>query len=305
MKLIGIITFLFLFGISGGTQAQESNKTVVLKGQIACALCWTEADRKTVRYGSAEDLTCATDCKMEGKPTVLAVNWDGDATLYQLEYGKLKKSKPGWLDYTAKIVEVTGTISNRNGKHYLKVDEIKIVGDNPAAQALAAATGSPAPELSLKDIIGAQQSLSSYRGKIVVLNFWATWCEPCKAEMPVFVKVQNSYAAFGVQIIGASADEASNQAAVVKFVRNQQINFPIWLGATTVHLADFGLGAALPGTVIIDRDGKIAAIFSGVITEAQLKEKIDALLAIPVKQAETKKQDEKIVAVSKSSSVPS
>jgi peroxiredoxin len=309
MKTSMLLGLLLLFVPMITVSAQESGAPVVFKGQIACSKCWAEADRKTTPYGSEHDLECAADCKAEGRPTVLAVNWNTDATLYQLEYGKLKKTKNGWLDYTAKIVEITGSVQERKGKRYLKVDQIKVVGDSPAQAAdTAVAAGVQAPELILKDIVGASQGLSSYRGKIVVLNFWATWCAPCKSEMPTFVKIQNQYAAFGVQVIGASADEIGNRDAVIKFVRDKQINFPILLGATTGDMAGFGLGPALPGTVIINREGKIAAQFRGVVTEADLKKQIDALFAEPIKdttEARPQQKSDELTAKAKSSSVPS
>ncbi len=308
MKVVTFMGLFMLLVLVGMVEAQTPTAQVVmLKGQIACSKCWTEEDRRTTRYGSEHDLECATDCKVEGKPTVLAVNWDSDATLYLLEYGKLKRTKDGWLDYTAKIVEVSGTVQMRKGKRYLKVDEIKVVADNPASQATSVGNGAQAPEMALKDIVGAPQSLSSYRSKIVVLNFWATWCGPCTREMPEFVKIQNQYAAFGVQVIGVSADEIGKRAEVIKFVRENQINFPIWLGATTGDMAGFGLGPALPGTVIINRDSKIVAQFRGVVTEAQLRQELDKLLAEPVKETgETIPNKKDDVAVNaKTSSVPS
>ncbi len=293
--------FLVLVGKAG---AQTPTAPVVLKGQIACSKCWTEADRKKTPYGGKDDLECAVECTAKGLPTNLVVNWDADAIQYQLEYGKLKKTGNGWLDYTAKIVEVSGTVSERKGKRYVKVNEIKVISDSPAIP--SAPAGAQAPDIILKDIAGAPQSLSGYRGKIVVLNFWATWCGPCKGEMPEFVKIQNQYAAFGVQVIGASADGTDKRGAVIQFVRENRINFPIWLGATTDGLAAFGLGPALPGTVVIDRDGKIAAHFRGVVTEAQLKQEIDRLLAEPVKETgETAPAGDAVAAREKSSSVPS
>ncbi|MEW6732955.1 MAG: TlpA disulfide reductase family protein [Acidobacteriota bacterium] len=304
-----VLTLLLLALFTSPTSAQDSNRSIVLKGQVACSKCWTEDDRKVNRYGSEHDLECAVDCKAEGISTVLAVNWDSDATLYQLEYGKLKKTKTGWLDYTAKIVEVAGTVQEKDGKRYLKVDTIRVIADNPALQTTAAiAVGNQAPELILKDIAGAQQNLSGYRGKVVILNFWATWCAPCKAEMPTLIKIQNSYAPFGIQVIGASADELEKRDAIIKFVKDNQINFPIWLGATTTNMGSFGLGAALPGTIIINRQGKIIAQIRGVVSEAELKKHIDALLAEPIE--ESSNTDDNTVKATvvqdvKSSSVPS
>src|SRR4030095_12081604 len=120
----------------------------------------------------------------------------------------------------------------------------------------------------LKDLFGVEQKLSSYRGRVVVLNFWATYCGPCVKEMPDLAAIQNQYAALGVQVVGASAETLADQKVVRKFITHLKINCPVWLGATTEDMALFGLGPALPGTAIIGRDGKIVAVFRGVIKQA-------------------------------------
>ncbi len=135
------------------------------------------------------------------------------------------------------------------------------------------------PELALKDVYGVEQKLSAMRGRIVVLNFWATWCGPCAKEMPELVAIQNEYAALGVQVVGASLDTPAEQKAVRRFTTNLRINFPIWLGATTRDLARFGFGPTIPSTAIIGRDGKIVAVFRGAVNRAPLKKQLDALIA--------------------------
>jgi len=138
-------------------------------------------------------------------------------------------------------------------------------------------TGSRAT-LALQDLEGRSRDLKDLEGRIVVLNFWATWCIPCRQEMPVFVRLQERRAAEGVQVIGASADEAGNEGAVQAFVQEQRIHFPIWIGATTVDMQRLGLGTALPATAIIDRDGTVVARAPGIIDEAGLNRWIDWLL---------------------------
>ena len=140
-----------------------------------------------------------------------------------------------------------------------------------------ATTGSRAT-LVLQDLEGRTRDLKDIEGRIVVLNFWATWCIPCRQEMPVFVRLQERRAAEGVQVIGASADEAGNEHAVEAFVQERHIRFPIWIGATTVDMQRLGLGTALPATAIIDRDGTVVARAPGIIDEAGLNRWIDWLL---------------------------
>jgi len=96
--------------------------------------------------------------------------------------------------------------------------------------------------------------------------------------MPIFVRLQERRGAEGVQVIGASADETGNERAVEAFVQEQRVNFPIWVGATTVDMERLGLGTALPATAIIDRDGTVATRAPGIIDEAGLNRWIDWLL---------------------------
>lgn len=148
----------------------------------------------------------------------------------------------------------------------------------PAAEQAPTAQDEPA-SLSLADLSGQKRSLEDYRGRIVVLNFWATWCVPCREEMPLLVKLQRHYESQGVVVIGASADDASTRDQIAPFVRKLKINFPIWTGAATADMLRLGLGAALPATAIIDRDAHIAARILGPVDEKGLRERIDWLLS--------------------------
>jgi thiol-disulfide isomerase/thioredoxin len=112
-----------------------------------------------------------------------------------------------------------------------------------------------------------------------VLNFWGTFCLPCAKEMPDLAAVQSDYAALGVEVIGAAADTAEDRAKVLSFVKKYRINFPVWLGASAEDMRRFGLGEALPATVIFDREGKIVWQKRGVTTKLELTKEIDALLA--------------------------
>lgn len=280
-------TLLLLFvlvTLSIATVAQTS-KPAKLEGQIVCCEeCWAEADRRTTPFGTAADLAKAANCVAKGDPTLLAVmDSAGKTTFYQLEEGKFQKPGKNWLELVGKKVEINGTVRSAKKKLFVKVDELKVLG-SPGAQDLSALIGKEA-ELTLKDMFGVDQRLSSLRGRIVILNFWATWCGPCKKEMPDLAAIQNQYAAFGVQVVGASADTMAEVKAVRQFVKDASINFPIWLGATTEQMAQFGLGPALPGTAIIGRDGKIVALFPGVITQEEIKKHLDKLVAQANEQA--------------------
>jgi thiol-disulfide isomerase/thioredoxin len=133
-------------------------------------------------------------------------------------------------------------------------------------------------ELGLTDLSGTQQSVSQYQGRVVVLNFWATWCVPCREEMPLLVDIQNRYAGRGVVVIGASADDKSTQAQIQPFVQKLGITFPIWTEATTEHMKALGLAEALPATAILDQNGQIAFRILGVIERKDLTRRLDYLL---------------------------
>jgi thiol-disulfide isomerase/thioredoxin len=130
--------------------------------------------------------------------------------------------------------------------------------------------------LVLKDLNGREQRLDSYRGKTVVLNFWATWCAPCVKEMPILVSLQNRYGAWGLQVIGASADEQPDK--IPTFIKKLKINFPVWVGATTADMERLGLGNALPATAIIDHNGQVVERIRGVFKKDDLEKRIEAIL---------------------------
>lgn len=304
MKNLLTLCLLILAATAAVAQTTAKPAPPKLEGQIVCCEdCWARADRHTVAYGTPADLVKAADCIAKGDPTLLAVmDAAGKTTFYQLEAGRFQKPGKDWLEFVGSRVEITGAIRAAKKKHFVKVDELKVLA-SPPAQDLSAFVGKEA-ELALKDLFGAEQKLSGLRGRIVVLNFWATWCGPCKKEMPDLATIQNQYAALGVQVVGASADTLAEVKAVRQFIKDAAINFPIWLGATTEQMSQFGLGPALPGTAIIGRDGKIVAVFPGVITQEEIKKHLDKLVA----QADQEAKRDLLAAAKKkpeTSSVPS
>ncbi len=301
--LKSLLLLAALLGASAIASAQ--NQPVRLEGQVVCcADCWAEADRNVVPYGNAEDLLKAKSCVEGGDPTLVAVKEGEKFTLYQLEPGKFKLPGKNWLEFVGKRVAVTGTVRKKKEAGVVRVDALEVLAASLAEQEAAKALGTEV-ELTLKDLFGAEQKLSAYRGRIVVLNFWATYCIPCRAEMPDLAAVQNEYAALGVQVVGASADEAGDRAKVMQFIKETKVNFPVWMGATTADMMRFGLGAALPGTVVIGRDGKIVKIISGVVKLPELKKQIDSMLASAEKERRREEAASAKKKPSESSSVPS
>ena len=261
----------------------QAPKNVKLKGQVVCSVCWFEAtDRKKTPYGNAADIKCAADCSEEGLPQALAVEDEKGFTLYTLEPGAFKPKGKDYLDLVPNFVEIEGETRKDKDKTFLKVNALKVLS-SPLPKPTPLADEVP---LALKDLTGAPQSLASYKGRVVVLNFWATWCEPCKKEMPDLSAIQNDYAALGVQVIGAAGDTAVDSAKVLKFTREFKVNFPVWLGATTDDMERFGVGTVLPATVIIGRDGKVIRREVGIIKPKDLRDFLDMILLSSVKEAE-------------------
>jgi thiol-disulfide isomerase/thioredoxin len=137
-------------------------------------------------------------------------------------------------------------------------------------------TSSLAPDFSLQSLEGQTLRLSDLRGKAVLLNFWATWCGPCKIEMPWFVELQNQYAAQGLQIVGIAMDDASKED-ISKFAKDMGVNYPILIGKEAVG-NEYGGVPALPETFLIGRDGKIVDKILGLRGKAELEDAIKKAL---------------------------
>ena len=145
-----------------------------------------------------------------------------------------------------------------------------------------------APQFALKDLNGSTVRLRAYRGKVVLINFWATWCPPCRAEMPDLVRLQREHARHGLQIIGITYPPEI-ETRVRRFARSLKVNYPIILGTRQIK-ARFSSEETLPLTVVIDRDGKVNDIISGILLRQEFDEKIKPLL---MKNTEGEKRNAK------------
>ena len=133
----------------------------------------------------------------------------------------------------------------------------------------------PAPDFSLTDVAGHPLHLSDYRGKVVILDFWATWCEPCKQEIPHFIDLQSKYSAQGLQILGISMDDS--EPPVRDFQKQFKINYPLAVGSA--KLADqYGGILGLPITFVIDRNGQIVARHIGATDVSVIEAEVKKLL---------------------------
>jgi thiol-disulfide isomerase/thioredoxin len=143
---------------------------------------------------------------------------------------------------------------------------------------LALCVDAPKADLSLKDSAGHKVRLRDLRGKPVVLNFWATWCGPCNAEMPMLVELEKQYAARGVVFVGASLDDAKTKDRVPAFLSEHKVGFPVWYGATSDDLDQLKMGGAVPATAFLDAEGHITARILGQARPDEVKERLDWLV---------------------------
>jgi len=138
------------------------------------------------------------------------------------------------------------------------------------------ASGTPAPDFTLPSLDGKTVSLSEFKGKAVLVNFWATWCGPCKIETPWLVELQNEYGSQGLQIVGVAMDD-SGKDEIARFAKDMGMNYPVLLGKEAVGEA-YGGVPALPESFFIGRDGKIVDKIMGIEGKADIETAIKKAL---------------------------
>ncbi len=139
----------------------------------------------------------------------------------------------------------------------------------------SAEIGAPAPDFTLFSVEDEKVSLSEFKGKVVMVNFWATWCPPCKKEIPDFMDFQKTYGERGFEILGISLDD--DQDAVHTYLTSNPINYFVLFGSPDVA-AKYGNIQSIPTTFLVDREGIIRATEVGMMPRSYWEQKIEALL---------------------------
>lgn len=132
-------------------------------------------------------------------------------------------------------------------------------------------------DFALKDVAGQKVHLSQYQGQVVLLNFWATWCRPCRTEIPSLVSLYRDYKDRGVVVLGVSVD--SEVRRVKPFARMMKMNYPVLIGAGHEDFGNaFGPFLGFPTSVLIGRDGKVCVRHVGILSRSELERRVSALL---------------------------
>ena len=147
----------------------------------------------------------------------------------------------------------------------------------------AEAVGEAAPAFTLRDINGKQVNLADYKGKVVLINFWATWCQPCQVEMPHLEKMHKDFADRGFVVLSISIDEARSASMVKPLVKRNGYTFPVLLDKDTSVVSQYNPSKTLPYTAVLDRSHKIRVVHQGYNPgdEVGLRAEVEGLLAAP------------------------
>jgi cytochrome c biogenesis protein CcmG/thiol:disulfide interchange protein DsbE len=157
-----------------------------------------------------------------------------------------------------------------------------------APQYVSALQGKPAPAFTLEDLNGRKVSLADYKGKALLIDFWATWCTPCRIETPWLIDLRNQYAAQGFEILAISADDldrsdpaklSNEKHEIARFVQRMQIPYPVLLDADSISKPYGGLDQ-LPTSIFVDRNGVVVASQMGLTSKGEIEANIRKALGI-------------------------
>jgi thiol-disulfide isomerase/thioredoxin len=186
----------------------------------------------------------------------------------------------GWGNY-----EYRKQAAERSAAEMASKGELAPGGDDAQAS-LAPLVGRPAPQFSLEDLSGRKVSLDDYKGKAVLINFWATWCGPCKVETPWLVDLRNQYSSKGFEILGVSTDDidptdpkafSQEKKEIADFVDRMHMPYPVLIDGDSLSKPYGGLDA-MPTSIFVDREGKIVAATMGITSKDDIEANIQKAL---------------------------
>ena len=203
---------------------------------------------------------------------VTAMVWSG-VMAYRMR--KAMNTTPVSQTASPEIRKFLGEPSTNSGNSPATTSSADV--NSPAAQGLPDFREKAAPSFTLKSVDGKTVSLSDYKGKAVLLNFWATWCGPCKLEMPWLIQMQNKYASKGFTVLGISEDDGSTKE-VSDFMAKMGVDYPVLMYNDQLNKAYGGIDY-LPTSYYIGRDGKVIIESGGLISESEMEANIQKILA--------------------------
>ena len=245
------------------SEHEKSDGTPVQKSDWRCPECGATQEkgaRPNPETGAPGTVTCSVCGAAFPESDVYGGNYDADAPVA----GPVGGSKRNPLALV--VVAVVAAAMLYFGFHMARRSEATPFLTKSA----------PAPDFTLQSLDGKSMSLSDLRGKAVLLNFWATWCSPCKIEMPWFIELQKQYGSQGLQIVGVAMDDSSKED-IAKFASDMGVNYPVLLGKEAVGEA-YGGVPALPESFFIGRDGKIVDKIIGLKGKAEIEDSIKKAL---------------------------
>ncbi len=160
--------------------------------------------------------------------------------------------------------------------------------ESGAPQFIFMLLGKPAPPFTLEDLGGRKVSLADYKGKALLINFWATWCPPCKLETPWIIDLRNQYAAQGFEVLGISADDidrgdpqklSDEKREIARFVQQMQMPYPVLIDADSISRPYGGLDD-LPTSFFVDRNGIVVAVQVGLTSKSEIEQNIKKALGV-------------------------
>ena len=250
-----VLRTMCALGLLASLAALSPAASMTWKGEISDSNCSISHRKVTQVHPSLNAHSCTLACVGDGAKFVFV----SDGKVFKIANQDL----PALQANAGYTVQLTGDMKD----DAITISKVVLLENHDRK---------PAPNFTLTDSSGAKVTLASYKGKVVLLNFWATWCGPCQVEIPWFIEFNKTYKARGFAVVGVSMDE-DGWKSVKPYLATKKIDYTIVVGAEDTAKAYGGVDS-LPSTFILDRDGKIAFAHSGLVGKGTYETEIRALL---------------------------